>query len=93
MPKSQQENPYRCVFSLKPLIDYWTHSTDPSDKYAVGILEAIQAGLARAPELMEAMDEFSALDHHRDLLRTLMSAAFPHASWDTELEGALVPLP
>lgn len=88
---NEQGNSYRCVFSLKPLVDYWNHMTEPTDRYAVGVLNSIQTGLVNAPELLKPMDEFSALDSHRELMRALMSAVFPHASWDTELVGALVP--
>ncbi len=91
MSNGHLENPYRCVFSLKPLIDHWTNNTNASDPYAARLLEEIRTGLARAPELLEPMEDLSILEAHQDLVRTLMSAVFPTAFWDTELVGALVP--
>jgi len=91
MDKGFQGDPYRCVFSLKPLIDYWTETTARSDPYGMGILDAIRTSLARAPELLEPVEDLSILETHQDLFRTLMSAVFPAALWDIELVGALVP--
>lgn len=88
---SEGTHSFRCVFSLKPLIDYWTNTTVPVDKYAAGLLASIREGLAQAPELTKPMDEFSPLESRQDLLRALMGAVFPHATWDRELVGAFVP--
>ena len=44
-----QEHPYRCVFSLKPLIDYWNQGAAGCDPCKGRILEAIQTSLAGSP--------------------------------------------
>lgn len=82
---------YRCVFSLKPLIDYWNQGAAGCDPCKAQILEAIQTSVAGAPELQEPIEDPSVLDAHRDLVRILMSAVFPSAFWDSEVVGALVP--
>ena len=86
-----QEHPYRCVFSLKPLIDYWNQGAACCDPCKARILDAIQTGLAEAPGLLEPIEDLSLLDAHQDLIRILMSAVFPTAFWESELVGALVP--
>jgi hypothetical protein len=86
-----QEHPYRCVFSLKPLIDYWNQGAVGCDPCKGRILEAIQTSLEAAPGLLEPIEDLSVLDAHQDLIRILMSAVFPTAFWESELVGALVP--
>ncbi len=85
------EHPYRCVFSLKPLIDYWNQGAAGCDSCKGRILDAIQTSLAGAPELLEPIEDLSLLETHQDLIRILMSAVFPTAFWESELVGALVP--
>jgi GAF domain len=85
------EHLYRCVFSLKPLIDYWNQGAGCCDPCKARILEVIQTSLAGAPELLEPIEDLSILETHQDLIRILMSAVFPTAFWETELVGALVP--
>ena len=86
-----QEHPYRCVFSLKPLIDYWNQGASGCDPCKGRILEAIQTSLEAAPGLLEPIEDLSLLDAHQDVIRILMSAVFPTAFWESELVGALVP--
>ncbi len=81
----------RAVFSLKPLIDFWTKVLAPSDSYWTFMLEEIRKDLEKAPELLEPIEDISILAPHRGLLRKLMSAVFPSAFWNTEVVGALVP--
>jgi GAF domain len=91
MDNSGQEHPYRCVFSLKPLIDYWNQGASGCDPCKARILDAIQTGLAEAPGLLEPIEDLSLLDAHQDLIRILMSAVVPTAFWESELVGALIP--
>ncbi|MGB6068232.1 MAG: GAF domain-containing protein [Desulfomonilaceae bacterium] len=91
MDAYRQDTAYRCVFSLMPLIDYWTREMTCSDTCRTKILEVIQTGLAQAPELLEPLEDFSALETHQELVKILMSAVFPGAFWETELMGALTP--
>lgn len=91
MYKALQDPPYRCLFSLKPLVDYWTQLETGADLYGTQLVETIQSGLADAPELLKPIEDFSVLETHQDLVRTLMSAVLPRAFWDTGLSGAVVP--
>ncbi len=50
---------YRCVFSLKPLIDYWNQGAAGCEPCKARILEVIQTSLAGAPELQEPVEDTS----------------------------------
>jgi hypothetical protein len=91
MDNYDQAQPYRCVFSLRPLIDYWNGGGAYCNPCRARILEAIQTSLAGAPQLLEPIEDLSLLEPHHDLVHILMSAVFPAAFWDSELVGALVP--
>lgn len=83
--------PFRCVFTLKPLIDFWKQTMAPSSAEKVCLMEGIQEGLEKAPELQKPIEDFSILSSHQDLLKNLMSVVFPPAFWETEVAAALVP--
>lgn len=91
MYKPIEDPPYRCVFSLKPLVDYLAQFDTAVDLYGAQLAETIKSGLADAPELLQPIEDFSVLETHLDLVRTLMSAVLPRAFWDTGLSGAVVP--
>lgn len=85
------ESPFRCVLSLKPLLNFWEKELAPSDPAWKLKLDSVKERLAKAPELLEPLTDLSLLEEHRDAVGVLMSAVFPPACWDTELVGALVP--
>ncbi len=85
------EYPFRCVFSLKPLIEFWRQNIAASTQYGTCLVEGLEAKLQKAPELLEPMEDLSILDRHQDLLKSLMSLVFPPAFWKTDLVGAFVP--
>ncbi len=91
MDKHFQDFPYRCLFSLKPLVDFWAQLETGSDLYGARVAETIKSGLADAPELLQPIEDFSVLETHQDLIRTIMSAVIPRAYWGTGLSGAVVP--
>ncbi len=86
-----QKYPFRCVFSLKPLIEFWRGNVAVSPEYGTRLAESIEAKLERAPELLEPIEDLTILDRHQDLLKRLMSLVFPPAFWQTDLVGAFVP--
>jgi hypothetical protein len=86
-----QKYPFRCVFSLKPLIEFWRGNVAVSPEYGTRLAESIEAKLERAPELLEPIEDLTILDRHQDLLKELMSLVFPPAFWQTDLVGAFVP--
>lgn len=82
---------YRCLFSLKPLVEYWRRLETTSDQYIAQLAGTIQSGLTNAPELLEPIEDFSVLEAHQHLVGALMSVVTPRAFWDTGISGAVVP--
>lgn len=86
-----EKYPFHCVFSLRPLIDFWRRDVAAKPEYGGCLSEGLEARLQRAPELFEPIEDLSLLDKHQDLLKSLMSLVFPPAFWNTDLVGAFVP--
>ncbi len=87
-----REYPFRCVLSLKPLIDYLnTSSTEPGcvkscmNEDLIGMLKTV-------PELSGPIEDMNVLAGHRDLVQRLMSLVFSPLNWDTEAVAAVVPI-
>jgi hypothetical protein len=53
--------------------------------------ESIRERVAKAPELVNPIEDLSILERHQDLVADLMTAVFPPAFWDCEVIGAVVP--
>jgi hypothetical protein len=86
-----EKYPFRCVFSLKPLIEFWRRNVAASSEYGSCFAEGLEERLKKAPELLEPIEDLAVLHRHQDLLRSLMSLVFPPAFWKTDLVGAFVP--
>jgi hypothetical protein len=86
-----EKYPFRCVFSLKPLIEFWRRNVSASPEYGSYLAEGLEAKLQGAPELLEPIEDLTVLDRHQGLLRSLMSLVFPPAFWKSDLAGAFVP--
>jgi GAF domain-containing protein len=91
MYELSQECPFRCALSLKPLIDFWRRTYAPSDACTEALRGEIEKQLARAPELLNPIEDPAILKPHEDLVRILMSTVFPVAFWETDVVGAMVP--
>lgn len=90
MRDSNGDYPFRCVLSLRPLIDFWRQMVASGEAKAC-LMEGLEERLAQAPELLRPIEDLSILNRHQDLLRGLMALVFPAAFWETGLVGALVP--
>ena len=86
-----EKYPFRCVFSLRPLIEFWRRNVAAGLEYGSCLVEGLEAKLQRAPELLEPIEDLTVLDQHEDLLKSLMSLVFPPAFWKTDMVGAFVP--
>jgi hypothetical protein len=86
-----EKYPFRSVFTLKPLIDFWKQTLVSSHPDKVCLMRDLQERLDEAPELQKPIEDFSILDEYHDLLKCLMSAVFPPAFWETNMVGALAP--
>ncbi|MGC8657794.1 MAG: GAF domain-containing protein, partial [Desulfomonilaceae bacterium] len=91
--KERHQFPIKTVLSLRPLIDFW-HKTMNSSDASWGLSgDELNAKLEEALELMEPITDFSALERHQSVIKTLMSALFPRAFWETQVSGAFIPAP
>ncbi len=83
--------PFRCEFSLRPLVDFWTEGIagEQSVKGALGRL--VEQKIRKVPELLEPITDLSAIDRHREVIDTLMAAVFPAAFWDQSYGAVLLP--
>jgi hypothetical protein len=86
-----EKYPFDCVFSLRPLIEFWRQNVAAGFEHGSCIAQGLEEKLQKAPELLEPMEDLTVLDRHQDLLRSLMSLVFPPAFWKTDLVGAFVP--
>jgi len=84
-----EKYPFQCVFSLRPLIDFWRRNVATSPEYGSCFAESLEAKLQRAPELLVPIEDLTILDKHKDLLKSLMSLVFPPAFWKTDMVGPL----
>ena len=86
-----EKYPFRCVFSLRPLIEFWRRNVAANLEHGSCLVEGLEAKLQKAPELLEPIEDLTVLDRHQDLLKSLMSLVFPPAFWNTDMVGAFVP--
>jgi len=86
-----EKYPFRCVFSLRPLIEFWRRNVAANLEHGSCLVEGLEAKLQKAPELIEPIEDLTVLDRHQDLLKSLMSLVFPPAFWNTDMVGAFVP--
>jgi hypothetical protein len=91
MEEILKKYPFRCVLSLKPLIDYLNKTTAVFSAAKPRQVQDIQKMLEQAPELFEPIEDLTILKHHSELVQRLMSLVFPPVYWDTEAVAAAVP--
>ncbi len=89
--KEKNMFPFKTMLSLRPLIDFWNRTVNSPDASWGLSQEELIAKLDEAGELLEPITDFSALERHQGLIKTLMSAVFPRAFWEIQLAGAFIP--
>ncbi len=89
--KEKNMFPFKTVLSLRPLIDFWNRTVNSPEASWGLSQEELVSKLDEAIELLDPITDFSALERHQGLIKTLMSAVFPRASWETQLAGAFLP--
>ncbi len=76
--------PFNTTASLLPLIKFWEKKAATGDQsVARSLLEEIE----KTPELRAPIWEHDLSDHHQELLRRLVGAIFPEATWETDLRA------
>ncbi len=83
--------PFRCFLSLKPLVDFWSKTPASSNGTSPHLDGGLKDYLVAFPELSCPVEDPAELSSHSEAIRTLMTAVFPSAFWDTDLVAAITP--
>jgi len=87
-----KEYPFRCVLSLKPLIDYLSTSSTETSCVNRCMTDDVLEMLKTVPELSAPIEDKNILNRHPDIIQRLMSLVFSPLNWDTEAAAAMVPI-
>ena len=83
--------PFKGIFSLKPLIDFWNETTGTYGSDVNTLVDSLRSRLAAVPELIKPIEDLMILNGHEDLVRDLMNTVFPTAYWDSTALAVTVP--
>jgi hypothetical protein len=77
--------------SLDPLLDFWKNHLVTECEHMETMFGHIKERLNQTPALQGNIEDIGILNEHYDIIRPLMSAVFPPATFDKEIVGALTP--
>ncbi len=83
--------PFKCVLSLKPLVDYLLNSSTIKGLLGTSVEQELAKIRREAPELLEPGIDKAVLNKHREHVIKLMGLLFPALYWDREPLAAVVP--
>jgi hypothetical protein len=86
------EYPFRAVFTLLPLINYWKKIESGKGTIESDHARRINQELEKAPELFQPIEDYSILEKHRHLIDAMLSAVISPASRDFDYYAAIDPL-
>lgn len=69
--------PFRRIFSLDRLIDYWEKEARSNSAGTALLAQSILEGLERAPDLRGEIKSHEVLERHATLVQAMMTAVFP----------------
>jgi GAF domain-containing protein len=84
-------NDVKARVSLEPLLDFWEFKVADKCEHMAGMFNHFKDRLSQIPELKGDIKDIGVLNEHYDLLRPLMTAVFPPATFEKEISGALTP--
>ena len=87
----EKESAVSSRISLEPLIEFWEEKALPECAHKTSAFNKIKQRMERIPKLRGEITDPAVLEEHGDIVRFLMSAVFPHASFDTDIAGTLAP--
>jgi hypothetical protein len=79
------------VVSLDPLLAFWEKHLVPECPHMKSMFSDIKEKIDQRPELQGGINDISLLNEHYDVIRPLMTAIFPPASFHSEIAGTLTP--
>ncbi|HCY86317.1 MAG TPA: hypothetical protein DHV36_14375, partial [Desulfobacteraceae bacterium] len=84
-------NDVKANVSLEPLLDFWELKVADKCEHMAGMFNHFKARISEIPELTGDIEDVGVLNEHYDILRPLMTAVFPPATFEKEILGALTP--
>lgn len=73
--------PFKGIFSLKPLIDFWNETTGTYGSDVNTLVDSLRSRLAAVPELIKPIEDLMILNGHEDLVsassRIRLNRCFP----------------
>ena len=91
MKSATDQFPFKCVFSLSPLVARWNQFMSNGDTIQAAFAKRIQEELRSAPELLSPIGDLSVVEKRKDLVDMLMSIVFPPTFWDRDYSAAFLP--
>ena len=84
--------PFKTVFSVEPLLDFWRRVGESSESTTRGRLSrSILESVEKAPELRGEIEDLAVVEKHRDVVELMLTGVLPLALGDREYAGAVVP--
>src|SRR3990172_7273933 len=90
LAKAKEAFPFACEVSLAPLIAFWERGAQ-EDSARGALARAIQDQIRQVPALARPTIDPAELAPHGELLKGLMTAIFPPASWEQDYGVAMFP--
>ncbi len=84
-------NDIKARVSLEPLVDFWEKKLVCQCEHMGNMFSHIKKRFAQTPAVQGDIQDIGILNEHYDIIRPLMSAVFPPATFDKEISGALSP--
>jgi len=84
-------NDIKARVSLEPLLDFWEKNLAGQCEHMGYMFGHIKERFARTPDIQGDIQDIGILNEHYDIIRPLMSAVFPPATFEKEISGALAP--
>lgn len=81
----------RASVNLGPLLDFWEQNVADKCDHMAAVFHHIQSRISEIPELQGDIEDIGVLNAHYDILRPLMTAVFPPATFEKDISGALTP--
>ena len=91
MGSTKLGNDVKARVSLEPLLDFWESKVADKCEHMAGMFNHFKARISQIPELRGDIEDVGVLNEHYDILRPLMTAVFPPATFEKEILGALTP--
>jgi len=82
---------FRTILSIEPLLDFWRTQLVPRCSQMADLFRGLEERIGKISKLQGEITDPDLLVQHTDILRPLMSVAFPPSTWETELTGAFMP--